>query len=98
MTRELGIGYAVAAFALAAAALLCGPYWVDVLNNIGLYALLALSLNVILGDAGLFNMGTLPSTRWGPTRPPSSARDTRSRCSLRSRCAGWPRPSSPPCS
>lgn len=57
MTRELGIGYAVAAFALAAAALLCGPYWVDVLNNIGLYALLALSLNVILGDAGLFNMG-----------------------------------------
>ena len=27
------------------------------LNSIGLYALLALSLNLIVGDAGLFNMG-----------------------------------------
>ncbi len=57
MSRRLGIGYALAAAALAAVPLLAGPYWVDVLNNIGLYALLALSLNVILGDAGLFNMG-----------------------------------------
>jgi len=32
-------------------------YWVDVLNNVGLYALLGLSLNIILGDAGLFHMG-----------------------------------------
>lgn len=32
-------------------------YWVDVLNNIGLYAILALSLNLILGYAGLFHMG-----------------------------------------
>jgi branched-chain amino acid transport system permease protein len=53
MSRRLGIGYAV----LAVVPLVAGPYWVDVLDNIGLYALLALSLNVILGDAGLFNMG-----------------------------------------
>ncbi len=33
------------------------PYWVDVLNTIGIYAILALSLNVILGYAGLFHMG-----------------------------------------
>ncbi|MGD8540656.1 MAG: branched-chain amino acid ABC transporter permease, partial [Desulfobacteraceae bacterium] len=32
-------------------------YWVDVLNNVGLYAILALSLNVILGYAGMFHMG-----------------------------------------
>ncbi len=57
MTRRLGIAYALAAAVLAAAPAAVGPYWVDVLNNIGLYALLALSLNVILGDAGLFNMG-----------------------------------------
>jgi branched-chain amino acid transport system permease protein len=57
MSRRLGIGYAVAAAVLAVFPLLAGPYWVDVLDNIGLYALLALSLNVILGDAGLFNMG-----------------------------------------
>ncbi|MDZ7599269.1 MAG: branched-chain amino acid ABC transporter permease [Desulfobacterales bacterium] len=48
-------------------ALICGillvlpvflnAYWVDVLNNVGLYAILALSLNVILGYAGMFHMG-----------------------------------------
>ncbi len=32
-------------------------YWVDVCVSIGLYAWLALSLNVILGQAGLFHMG-----------------------------------------
>lgn len=42
--------------------LLCSPlfinrYWVDVLNSIGLYALLGLSLNLIVGHAGLFNLG-----------------------------------------
>lgn len=34
-----------------------GPYWLDVLNMVGLYAILALSLNVILGHAGMFHMG-----------------------------------------
>ena len=33
------------------------PYWIDLGVNIGLYTLLALSLNVILGQAGIFNMG-----------------------------------------
>jgi branched-chain amino acid transport system permease protein len=32
-------------------------YWIDVLNSIGIYTLLALSLNIIVGDAGLFNLG-----------------------------------------
>lgn len=33
------------------------PYWMDVCVMIGLYALLSLSLNVMLGQAGIFNMG-----------------------------------------
>ena len=37
--------------------LLLDTYWVDVCVSIGLYALLALSLNVILGQAGIFHMG-----------------------------------------
>ncbi len=41
----------------AVAPLFLNTYQVDVLNSIGLYALLALSLNLILGEAGLFNMG-----------------------------------------
>ena len=32
-------------------------YWTEVAFNVGLYALLALSLNVILGQAGIFHMG-----------------------------------------
>ncbi len=32
-------------------------YWTGVLNDVGLYAVLALSLNIILGQAGLFHMG-----------------------------------------
>lgn len=42
---------------LSVAPLFLDAYQVDVLNSIGLYALLALSLNLILGEAGLFNMG-----------------------------------------
>ena len=34
-----------------------GPYWLDLLNTVGLYTMLALSLNVILGHAGMFHMG-----------------------------------------
>ncbi|UQZ88788.1 branched-chain amino acid ABC transporter permease [Deltaproteobacteria bacterium Smac51] len=33
------------------------PYGLGVLNQVGLYALLALSLNIILGHAGMFHMG-----------------------------------------
>jgi branched-chain amino acid transport system permease protein len=57
MNRKLLASYALFAAALAAAPFLLDAYWVDVLNSVGLYALLALSLNLILGDAGLFNMG-----------------------------------------
>jgi len=55
--RRLYLSYALAAAVLAASPLVLNAYWVDVLNSVGLYALLALSLNLILGDAGLFNMG-----------------------------------------
>lgn len=51
--------YVYAAFwvLIAACPLFMSQYHVDVLNNVGLYAILALSLNVILGQAGLFHMG-----------------------------------------
>lgn len=44
---------------LAMAALPKGlnPYWIDVFVSVGLGTLLSLSLNVILGQAGIFNMG-----------------------------------------
>jgi branched-chain amino acid transport system permease protein len=42
---------------LAAAPLFLDAYWTDVLNNIGIYAVLALSLNLVVGHAGLFNLG-----------------------------------------
>ena len=32
-------------------------YWIDVLVNVGIYAILSLSLNIILGYCGLFQMG-----------------------------------------
>ncbi len=57
MTRRLALAYAAAAVLLLVAPRLLDAYWLDVLNSVGLYALLALSLNLILGDAGLFNMG-----------------------------------------
>lgn len=57
MKRGLALAYLALALLLAAAAMFLNAYWVDVLNSVGLYALLALSLNLILGDAGLFNMG-----------------------------------------
>ena len=55
--RGLVAGYVLAAAVIAAAPLFLDAYWLDVLNSVGLYVLLALSLNLILGDAGLFNMG-----------------------------------------
>ena len=48
---------ALAALFFCAPAFGLGPYWLEVLNQIGLYALLALSLNIILGHAGMFHMG-----------------------------------------
>src|SRR5512137_1764195 len=49
--------YGVIFAVLAAAPYFLNPYWVDVLNNVGLYAILGLSLNLIVGHAGLFNLG-----------------------------------------
>ena len=57
MNRAAGLTSGVVAVILAIAPLFLNAYQVDVLNSIGLYALLALSLNLILGEAGLFNMG-----------------------------------------
>jgi branched-chain amino acid transport system permease protein len=55
-TKEVIAGLVLAA-AFFLLPLFLNTYWVDVLNNIGLYCLLALSLNLIVGHAGLFNLG-----------------------------------------
>lgn len=47
----------VLALAVAALPLALNAYWIEVGVSVGLYALLALSLNVILGQAGIFHMG-----------------------------------------
>lgn len=49
--------YLAFALVMAACPLFLNSYWTDVFNNVGLYAILALSLNVILGHAGIFHMG-----------------------------------------
>ncbi len=51
------IVYGICAVLLAFAPLLLDSYWTDVLNNVGLYAILGLSLNLIVGHSGLFNLG-----------------------------------------
>ena len=49
--------YVALAVIIAGLPLVCNAYWTDVCVMIGLYALLSLSLNVMLGQAGIFNMG-----------------------------------------
>jgi branched-chain amino acid transport system permease protein len=49
--------YFIAAGLVASLPLYLNAYWVDVLNSVGLYAILGLSLNLIVGHAGLFNLG-----------------------------------------
>jgi len=49
--------YLAGTVVLAAAPAVLNTYWVDVLNNAGMYAILGLSLNLIVGHAGLFNLG-----------------------------------------
>ncbi|NSW86872.1 MAG: branched-chain amino acid ABC transporter permease [Syntrophobacteraceae bacterium] len=56
MNRRQLIPLAVAA-PLAVLPLFLNAYWIDVLNSIGIYAMLGLSLNLIVGHAGLFNLG-----------------------------------------
>lgn len=57
MNNKSMLIYAVVFAVLAAAPAFLNAYWVDVLNNVGLYAVLGLSLNLIVGHAGLFNLG-----------------------------------------
>jgi len=57
MKNKRLIIYAVFGIAMLLSPTFLNAYWVDVLNNVGLYTILALSLNIILGHAGLFHMG-----------------------------------------
>lgn len=57
MINKRNIIYLALAALVAILPLFLNSYWVDVLNSIGIYALLALSLNLIVGHAGLFNLG-----------------------------------------
>lgn len=57
MKHKLAIIYMAMGVIFILSPFFLNAYWVDVLNNVGLYAILALSLNVILGHAGLFHMG-----------------------------------------
>lgn len=57
MKHKLAIIYMAMGVIFLLSPFFLNAYWVDVLNNVGLYAILALSLNVILGHAGLFHMG-----------------------------------------
>ena len=51
------IFYVALTLVLVAAPFFLNAYWLDVLDSIGLYAILGLSLNIILGHAGLSNLG-----------------------------------------
>lgn len=57
MINTRNLIYAAVVAVLAVLPMMVGPYWTDVCVSIGLYAVLALSLNLILGQAGLFHMG-----------------------------------------
>jgi branched-chain amino acid transport system permease protein len=55
---KLGCAAAAAAFLLAFPFLpFVNAYWVDVGFLVGIYALLGLSLNIVLGEVGLFDLG-----------------------------------------
>ncbi|MFI3272104.1 MAG: branched-chain amino acid ABC transporter permease [Pseudomonadota bacterium] len=57
MINTRNLMYAAVIAVLAVLPMVAGPYWTDVCVSIGLYAVLGLSLNIILGQAGLFHMG-----------------------------------------
>lgn len=57
MIERRSLIYGVTAVVLAVCPQFLNAYWTDVLNSIGLYAALGLSLNLIVGHAGLFNLG-----------------------------------------
>ncbi len=49
--------YGIFVIAMAGAPWYLNRYWTDVLNMVGLYAILGLSLNVIVGHTGMLNLG-----------------------------------------
>lgn len=49
--------YILVVLILAISPFFLNRYWIDVLNTVGLYAVLGLSLNLIVGHSGLFNLG-----------------------------------------
>ena len=53
--RSVGLVLALLVFLFLPRVL--SPAWLGVTNDVGLYAVLALSLNIILGNCGLFHMG-----------------------------------------
>lgn len=57
MINRRHVIFLVSAAVFASLPLFLNTYWVDVLNSIGMYSILALSLNLIVGHAGLFNLG-----------------------------------------
>ena len=81
------IGYLLFFALTACLPLFLERYWVDVLNSVGLYLALALSLNLILGYAGMFNMGHAAFYAIGAYAT----------AILNTRCPrpGWPPPPSP---
>jgi branched-chain amino acid transport system permease protein len=57
MKNKRWIVYLVFTALLMASPAMLNRYWTDVLNVVGLYVMLALSLNIILGHCGMFHMG-----------------------------------------
>ena len=54
--------------------LLLGTVISEVLGSVMIYVLLGLGLNIVVGYAGLLDLGTWPSSRSAPTRPACSRR------------------------
>ncbi|MCW7753846.1 branched-chain amino acid ABC transporter permease [Desulfobotulus sp. H1] len=57
MNRNVFITSVLLAFFACFPVLFSNPYWIGVLNDIWLYAILGLSLNWVVGHTGLFNLG-----------------------------------------
>ncbi len=57
MKEKRYIVYALFVVFLLTAPLYLNRYWLEVLNSVGLYAILGLSLNIIVGYGGMFHMG-----------------------------------------
>ena len=78
----IGIALAVLPFAVEAA---LSRTWVRIIDFALLYTMLALGLNIVVGFAGLLDLGYIASTPWAPTPTPSSPLRT-SGCTCPSGC------------